>query len=182
MARHETLALLDQAAQEPRLGRSRVGRLAEWEASGVVRVELRLVEPDAQQRQQLADAATLRRGREHGRRGVGVDDRRQLSVRVEAFGLDVGLAKRPKPSRLGHDVRRQDHDAPTRVEGRTRAKHVRCRTAEQALDAVVAALHQDAREARARTGQDDAAQQRKPGDRGGRRHAGRGGRLGRNDQ
>src|SRR5207245_10577293 len=62
MARHEALALLDQAAQEPRLGRSRVGRLAEWEASGVVRVELRLVEPDAQQRQQLADAATLRRG------------------------------------------------------------------------------------------------------------------------
>src|SRR5207245_4402037 len=95
VARHEPLALLDQAAQEPRLGGSRVGRLAEWEASGVVHVELRLVEPEAQRRQQLADAATLRRRREYGRRVVGIDDRRQLSLTVEALGLDAGLANGP---------------------------------------------------------------------------------------
>jgi len=51
VARHEAFALLDQAAQEPRLGRPRVGRLTERKPSGVVDLELRLVEPDTQGRQ-----------------------------------------------------------------------------------------------------------------------------------
>ena len=47
VARHEALALLDEASQEPRFGRLCVGGLGHREPPGLVDVKLRFVEPDA---------------------------------------------------------------------------------------------------------------------------------------
>ena len=119
VAGHEALGVLDETAQQPRLGAAQVAGRANSEAALLIRGPLDRREPAFEGGDALGRARRAPRGVEHRLRIVGVHHGDLRGIHPERLGLERHGGQGPQPPRLRDDVgRHEDHTPSSRLRGR----------------------------------------------------------------